>query len=336
MRQVRNKYNQTDLKKPDSLTLLDNIFRIIESIAFIFWMLAEFFPKHGFLYLAIVFALAGIVYVLSLKIISGNKVRLLIWAAYALVIIVFGFYDYDNFLPQPIKIEPLRSISLIQSNEFITTLKINTRRAEQQIEESNRLTKIQEATLQKEAKLQEERRQQSLETSISNHEAYQSRYLGEHNAHYSISVTVADENGQLNEFLGYILCTLLNTNGIITTASLFTTNFVADGLFDQMLGGSKEAFDGFELTNIVRTIVLARQSVEYSTNSTFDGTVTAKMTLKIRAFSTATFRLLFADNIIAIGAGFTQFEAQKMAEERILDKIKNGRLVENGFLTGSN
>jgi hypothetical protein len=165
--------------------------------------------------------------------------------------------------------------------------------------------------------------------------AYKTRYLGNSNTRYSIAILVADETGQPNAPLGHALGTLLNTNGLTTTASLFTPEFIADGLFDKTIAGSKETFDKLELTNFVQVVLLAHQSVQYSTNSALDGVITATMTVEVNAFSTSAFQLLFADSIKAAGAGLSRLEARAMAEERVLKQFKDGRLgsVQKAVLT---
>ena len=134
--------------------------------------------------------------------------------------------------------------------------------AAKQISESNQLAAIQKGKIAE--------AQAAAQKAADELKAYRTRYLGDHNARYSIAVMVADENGMPNESLAQSICTILDTNGLTTTASLFTPDFIADGLFGQMLSGSKEAFDKLELTNTVQAVMLARQSVEYSTNSALD------------------------------------------------------------------
>ena len=221
----------------------------------------------------------------------------------------------------------------------------------QQLEESNRLAQAEAATkaelLKKQiaesnhlAAVQNENiaaAQAAAQAAADEQKAYRIRYLGDHNARYSIAVMVADENGKPNESLAQSICTLLDTNDLTTTASLFTPDFIADGLFSQMLSGSKEAFDKLELTNTIQAVMLAHQSVEYSTNSAIADVITATMTFDASAFSTSGFQMIFANSIKVAGAGLTRLEARTMAEERVLKQLEDGRLdkVQKELLAGT-
>ncbi len=202
---------------------------------------------------------------------------------------------------------------LKESNRVV---RIKAKEAREWLEESNRLATIQEVERQKQAK----------EKLAADLKAYKARYLGNPNTRYSMAILVANETGQPNAPLGHAFGTLLTTNGLTTTASLLTPEFIADGLFDKTIGGSKESFDKLELTNLVQAVLLAHQSVQYSTNSALNGLITATMAVDVNTFSIGAFRLLFADNIRSVGAGFNLLEARTMAEERVLKQFKDGHL----------
>ena len=212
----------------------------------------------------------------------------------------------------------------------------------QQIAESNRLTAVKIANeisasnhLAKIQKQQIAEEQAVAKKAADELNAYRVRYLGNPNTRYSIAILVANETGQPNAPLGHALGTLLNTNGLTTTASLFTPEFIADGLFDKTIAGAKETSDKLELTNFVQAVLLVHQSVQYSTNSALDGLITATMTVDVNTFSTSAFQLLFADSIKVAGAGLSRLEARAMAEERVLKQFKDGRLgsVQKAVLT---
>ena len=199
--------------------------------------------------------------------------------------------------------------------------------AANQVAESNHLAMIQNK------KIVDARA--ALQKAADDLKAYRIRYLGENYARYSIAIIVADENGLINQSLGQSLCTILDTNGLTTTASLFTPAFIADGLFNQMISGSKEGVGKLDLGNVVQNVLLARQSVEYATNSDLDGLITAKMTFDISAFSTSGFQLLFANGVKVAGPGLTRLEARTMAEERVIKQLNDGRLgkIQKSILT---
>ena len=210
--------------------------------------------------------------------------------------------------------------------------------AMQRHKSSERAAQTQTAAQVERAKLQvAEQQKQDANRVADELKAYRTRYLGDHNGRYSIAVMVADENGRPNESLAQSICTLLDTNGLTTTASLFTPAFIADGLFGQMLSGSKEAFDKLQLTNTIQAVMLARQSVEYSTNSALADVITATMTFDANAFSKSSFQMIFANSIKVAGAGVTRLEARTSAEERLLKQLEDGRLgqIQKEILAGA-
>lgn len=254
----------------------------------------------------------------------------LIAAAIVLVLVVFVALQRQSS-QRALQAEATRKIERekLQQVESNRVVQLKAEEARQQLEENNRLVKIQEVERQKQAE------KQAKEKRAAELKAYKARYLGNQNTRYSIAILVANETGQPNAPLGHALGTLLNTNGLTTTASLFTPEFIADGLFDKTIAGAKEIFDKLELTNFVQAVLLAHQSVQYSTNSALDGLITATMTVEVNAFSTSAFQLLFADNIKVAGAGLSRLEARAMAEERVLTQFKDGRLgsVQKAVLT---
>jgi hypothetical protein len=52
------------------------------------------------------------------------------------------------------------------------------------------------------------------------------------------------------------------------------------------------------------------------------------MTFDVSAFYASGLQMIFANSIKVTGAGFTRLEARKMAEERVLKQLEDGRLGE--------
>lgn len=65
------------------VALFDNIFKFVEGVAFVFWMLYEFLGYKVLLYLAIVFCLAGLFYLLGHKILKRPAFIVATWIVYA-------------------------------------------------------------------------------------------------------------------------------------------------------------------------------------------------------------------------------------------------------------
>jgi hypothetical protein len=136
-----------------------------------------------------------------------------------------------------------------------------------------------------------------------------------------VAVLVTSETGQPNSAVGQALVAALQTRSAKASASVFTPEFIADGLFAKAFAGSRGALDGLELTNAADTLLLARETVEYSTNQAMQGLVTARLKLELSAISTATYRQPQAHTALAAGAGFKETDARALAEERLLKQI---------------
>ncbi|MCI0560624.1 MAG: hypothetical protein MN733_19225 [Nitrososphaera sp.] len=136
-----------------------------------------------------------------------------------------------------------------------------------------------------------------------------------------VAVAVAGEDGKLNGSLGRAIASHFKSGTIQTSSSLFTPQFVSDGLFAQALEDLHSVATNLEFTSLLDVLLLANQRVEYSTNPSLENLITASMELEVTALSVKrrgenqTWR--FRGN----GAGFKQGDARAQAEERIMTQI---------------
>jgi hypothetical protein len=169
-------------------------------------------------------------------------------------------------------------------------------------------------------------RTQQTQSEKARRAAFKKRYIGGDAGGCAVALLVADETGQPNQPLGQALAAQLTSAGLKTTASLFASEFVSDGLLTSAMAGTKENLLALELTNQVRVVLLGRQSVAYSTNGSLSDLITATLTTEMCAFSSRALRLLYADKFSVAGAGLTQSEARAAAEERGLRDLTSNRL----------
>ena len=137
----------------------------------------------------------------------------------------------------------------------------------------------------------------------------------------TVAVAVVTENGQLNRTVADALAVRFKSETVDTPTTLFTPEFVSDGLFAQTFDDARAVCTRLDLRNSLDAIIFARQTVEYSQDPSLDNVLSAHMSLEVTALSVAvrgndqkwTFR--------ANGAGFKRDDARAMAEQRLIDQI---------------
>jgi flagellar biosynthesis GTPase FlhF len=135
------------------------------------------------------------------------------------------------------------------------------------------------------------------------------------------AVAVASESGTMNHAIGAALVNRFKGERHDFSDSFFKPALVSDGLFNAAFNGSSDLFNKLELAKSLNAILLARQDVQYSTNTTLANIVTANMHLEIVALPIAG-KIQSQDwKFMANGAGIGPAEAREQAEERIIKQI---------------
>lgn len=111
----------------------------------------------------------------------------------------------------------------------------------------------------------------------------------------------------------------LQAQDSILIEDLFSHEFFESEDFSRLLNGSRSPLREFGLDNLIDVLVAGRQSVHYVTNSQLENVITANLNLKLvslAANGTSQFRQFNAN-----GAGFTIYDAQALAAERLGKQI---------------
>ena len=137
----------------------------------------------------------------------------------------------------------------------------------------------------------------------------------------SVAIVAVNEVGTLNGTLASILAEHIKGSGVKTYTSLFTPEFVSGGLFDEAFNDSPRPIETLELGEVLDILLLARQSVEYSTNPSLENVLTANLRLEVTRSSVARRGDGQTWTFTAAGAGFKRADAFKAAEERIVKQI---------------
>ncbi len=170
--------------------------------------------------------------------------------------------------------------------------------------------------------------QSAAEQAAAQHASDLTRYLGMREVRkagdkQTLAVVAVSEDGKLNSNVGQMIAGVLKTDSAEVTTSRFTPEFVSDGLFAQAFGDSRAILNKLELTNSLGTLLLARQTVQYSTNASLENIITAHMRLEVVAVTVADSGAGRALAITASGIGFKPEAARSQAEERLSKKIQD-------------
>lgn len=178
---------------------------------------------------------------------------------------------------------------------------------------------------QAQQKVQErERERQDKERRDAELKAYKVRYLGNEPVRREIAVLIVTEDGKPNKLLSNAFVTLLNSNGFNSTASLFTSDFVSDGLFSSVFGGSKVPIEKLELPGLADTLLLGQQTVNYSANPGLENLITAEMILNFSTLPLNNRAREYTQKLKVLGAELEKRErARAVAEERIIEQLQS-------------
>jgi hypothetical protein len=174
-------------------------------------------------------------------------------------------------------------------------------------------------------KAQADRTAKAREEAVANHSADLARYLNgtvsKKPGIASVAVAVASEDGALNRHIGEALARKFQGKAVEMFPSLFTSEFLSDGLFSDTFSGSRAALARLDLLNSLDGLVLGHETVEYSQNPSEDNTFTAHLKIDVTTMPTATTGNGETWTLSANGVGFHRDDARSMAEDRVIKQI---------------
>ncbi len=137
----------------------------------------------------------------------------------------------------------------------------------------------------------------------------------------TIGVVVATEGKSLNGALATAIANHFRPQKVSVLTGVFTLEFVSDGMFEHAFSGSQNVLDRLELASVVDHVLLARHTVQFSTNPDLQNVMTANAQLEIVALPTSGTTGSHSWTFSANGAGFKEPQARAMAEERLIASI---------------
>jgi hypothetical protein len=165
----------------------------------------------------------------------------------------------------------------------------------------------------------------AAQEAAAKHATYLARYLRPDitrtTGRKEMAILIVTENGRVNHPISDVFAGMFNKEPIELIPSFFTPEFVSDGLFYEAFNDMQAVSRRLELTKTLDVLLLARQSVGYSTNTELQNVITANMRLEATTAKLATGDQNRVWTYAANGAGFTPQAARAMAEERIIKQI---------------
>ncbi|MES3030930.1 MAG: hypothetical protein V4697_00795 [Patescibacteria group bacterium] len=137
----------------------------------------------------------------------------------------------------------------------------------------------------------------------------------------TIGVVVATDAKILNGALATAISNHLRPKKVSVLTGVFTLEFVSDGMFEHAFSGSQNVLDRLELAGVLDQVLLARHSVQVSTNPDLQNVMTASAQLEIVALAITGSTVSHSWTFSASGAGFKEPQARAMAEERLIAAI---------------
>jgi hypothetical protein len=139
----------------------------------------------------------------------------------------------------------------------------------------------------------------------------------------AIAVLIVEDGKGIDRTLGSAIASRFQQRGVKTTSpSVFTTSFVNNGDFDRLFEGSLADGEQGQFPQYFQAGVLGKKSVSYVTNPEYDGLITAEVTLELHVVSSHTGTVQISVSWTHKGPGYSNADAKKIAEERILQEVE--------------
>ena len=138
----------------------------------------------------------------------------------------------------------------------------------------------------------------------------------------TVALSVSAGQGRTDHALESALIRRFQNGTAQLLPAFFKPAFVADGFFDKAFDGSDDVSARLELAKSLDGLLLARETVEYSTNGAdLQNVITATARLDVSVVPVSGALSGQTWTFTAAGAGFSQMAAQAMAQDRLVKQI---------------
>ena len=138
------------------------------------------------------------------------------------------------------------------------------------------------------------------------------------------AVLVVETETSIDWSLSSTILEELRKKGIKTTKPpVFNKSFLTSGQFSKLFEGDLKKGTLSQLPGYFKTGVLGRKTVTYTQNTELSNLITASMTLELHVVSSFDGAVRFSCIFSQKGAGFSNDDAGKIAEENILKELES-------------
>jgi hypothetical protein len=174
-----------------------------------------------------------------------------------------------------------------------------------------------------------ENAKKAAEEATAKHEKYLQRYLNSRSERKpgirTVAIVAASQDGKASSIINSALARHISSTNIETFSAFFTPEFISDGLFAEVFNGSTDAITKLELAKSLDAVLLARENLQFSKDTSMENLVTANLQLEVVLSSVTTRGQIQAWTFTAYGAGFDQQAARQAAIDRIVKQITNDK-----------
>jgi hypothetical protein len=174
------------------------------------------------------------------------------------------------------------------------------------------------------ARAREETARKAAEAAAA-HEKFLAKYLNSGFVRKTgvrqVALIAASTDGELDRTLAGALLPHFQRESVEVLSSLFKPAFVTDKLFDKVFEGSTEPLFQLDLWNALDSVILARERVRYTTDTTMLNLITANLEVEVTVLPVSANGQSRSWKYVANGAGFKQPDSRHQAEERILKQL---------------
>lgn len=202
------------------------------------------------------------------------------------------------------------------SKQLRTDIEKRAQEEQKKQEESKNLEKQQQEEVKKVEELQ----------AAQKHENFLNRYLLSRSfinrpESQEVAVLVVDEDNKISYEITQEITSILKKMRTNVTASLFTGQFVTDGLFRKIFEGNAGEVKNLGLSEHIDHIVLCKKTAKFTENPEMQNMITAHAVIEIHVISAKTGVIEEVFAVSEVGAGFSKAAAEDTAKERILKKL---------------
>lgn len=174
--------------------------------------------------------------------------------------------------------------------------------------------------------LKEEMAKRAQENNAQERENFLNRYLlnrsftNRHESH-EVAVLTIDEGNKVSHDITQKFASLLKAKGFNVTASLFTIQFISDGIFEKIFNRDTGEAKKLELIKHADYIILGKKKVTFTENPDMQSMITARAVVEIHIISAKTGVIEDSFSISEVGAGFSKSTSEGLATKRIIKKL---------------